>query len=187
MNFSLNDTWTLYFHAKNLEKKYNDNTSKVIEINNIGTFWGALNHLPKPTEMFSEPGKYNKIVKRTGETPAALSLFRKNSYPTWEHLTNQNGFEWSLKKYKDFNLINDLWINLLVKTIGENFEHSELLNGVRIVDCSIDYKIIYRIEFWFSDKTFKDYFESKVKEFLELPNNIKLLYRDHSTLKESRF
>jgi hypothetical protein len=186
MDTKLNDTWTLYFHAKNLHKKYNDNTSKIIEIDNIKTFWGALNNLPKPTEMFSEPGKYNKIVKRTGETPAALSLFRKNSYPTWEDLTNQNGFEWSLKKYKDFNLINDLWINILVKTIGENFEHSNILNGVRIVDCSIDFKIIYRLEFWFSDKNFKDYFESKVKEFLELSNNIKLLYRDHSTLKESR-
>jgi hypothetical protein len=136
--------------------------------------------------MFSEPGVYKKkIVKSTGEIPGAISLFRKNSYPTWEDPTNIKGFEWSIRRYKDFDQINNQWINLVVKTVGENFDHSEILNGVRIVDSTIDYKIIYRIELWFSNKKYKDFFETKIKELLEIPSYSKLLYREHSTLKET--
>lgn len=186
MEYRLNDTWCVYFHAKNTGKNYSDNTTKLIEFDNIEYFWRTFNNIPKPTVMFSEPGIYKKILKSTGEIPAALSLFRKNSFPTWEDPTNIKGFEWSIRKYKDFEQVNNLWINLIVKTVGENYEHSEILNGVRIVDCTIDYKIMYRVELWFSDKKYKEYFETKIKEILEVPTYTKLLYREHSTLKETR-
>ena len=186
MEYPLNDTWCLYFHAKNSDKKYSQNTTKLIEIDNIINFWRTFNNIPKPTEMFSEPGVHKKILKATGEVPGALSLFRKKSYPTWEDETNIKGFEWSIRKYKDFQDIDNQWINLVMKTVGENFDHSEILNGVRIVDSTIDYKIMYRIELWFSDKKYKEYFETKIKEILEIPNYSKLLYREHSTLKETK-
>ena len=186
MEYPLNDTWCVYFHAKDNGKKYSDNTDKLIEFNNIEYFWRTFNNIPKPTDMFSEPGIFKKILKRTGQVPGAISLFRKNSYPTWEDPTNVKGFEWSIRKYKDFEQINHLWINLITKTVGEKFEHSEILNGVRIVDSTIDYKIMYRIELWFSDKKYKEYFETKIKEILEVPSYTKLLYREHSTLKETR-
>lgn len=186
MEFSLNDTWCIYFHAKNTGKNYSDNTTKIIEVNNIQDFWGAFNNIPKPTDMFSEPGALNKILKRTREVPGAISLFRKNSFPTWEDPTNVKGFEWSIRKYKDFYDINKLWQKVIVKTVGENFEHSDILNGVRVVDSTIDNKIMYRIELWFSDKQYKDYFETKIKDILEIPYYTKLLYREHSTLKEIR-
>jgi len=185
-DFFLNDTWCVYFHAKNQGKKYADNTSKLIEINNVKDFWGTFNNIPKPTDMFSEPGVPQKVLKRTGEIPNAISLFRKNSYPTWENESNVKGFEWSIRKYKDFNEVNDLWKKLIAITAGENYEHSDILNGVRVVDCTIDYKIMYRIEIWFSNKKFKEYFETKIKELLGLPSYTKLLYREHSTLKENR-
>jgi hypothetical protein len=136
--------------------------------------------------MFSEPYNYKKTLKRTGEIPGAISLFRKNSYPTWEDPTNVKGFEWSIRKYKDFYELNNLWMILIVKTVGEDFDHSEILNGVRIVDSTIDYKIMYRVELWFSDKKYKEYFETKIKEILEIPLYTKLLYREHSSLKEIR-
>ena len=185
MNQPLNDTWVVYFHAKNLNKNYSQNTLKLIEFDDIEYFWRTFNNIPKPTEMFSEPGVYKKVIKSTGQVPGAISLFRKNSYPTWEDKSNINGFEWSIRKYKDFHEINDLWTLLTVKTVGENFDYSNILNGVRIVDCTVDQKIMYRIEMWFSNKKYKNYFESKVKELLELPYYIKLLYREHSTLKET--
>ena len=186
MEYPLNDTWCLYFHAKNSDKKYSQNTTKLIEINNIKDFWGTFNNIPKPTSMFSEPGVHKKVLKATGEVPGAISLFRKNSYPTWEDSTNIKGFEWSIRRYKDFEQLNYQWINLVMKTVGENFDHSEILNGVRIVDSTIDYKIMYRIELWFSNKKYKEYFKTKIKEILEVPPYTKLLYREHSTLKETR-
>ena len=180
----LNDTWTVYYHAKNAQKKYNDNTEKLIEFNTIEYFWRTFNNIPKPTDMFSEPGLTKKL-KRTGEVPGAISVFRSNSYPSWEHETNFKGFEWSLRKYKDFEEFNTLWILLLITAIGEDFEHSKTLNGVRIVDCTVDNKLMYRIECWFSDKNHKEYFENKIKKLLDLPYYTKLLYREHSTLKEN--
>jgi translation initiation factor 4E len=186
MEYPLNDTWCVYFHAKNAGKKYSDNTTKLIEFNNIEYFWRTFNNIPKPTDMFSEPGVHKKILKSTGEIPNAISLFRKNSYPSWEDPTNIKGFEWSIKKYKDFDHVNYLWTILTTKTVGENFDHSEILNGVRIVDSTIDYKIMYRVELWFSDKKYKEYFETKIKDILEIPQYTKLLYREHSTLKETK-
>lgn len=186
MEYPLQDTWCVYFHAKNNSKNYADNTTKLIEVNNIKDFWGTFNNIPKPTDMFSEPGVPQKVLKRTGEIPAAISLFRKHSYPTWEDESNIKGFEWSIRKYKDFNEINNLWTNLLMVAVGENFEHSEVLNGVRVVDSTIEHRIMYRIEIWFSSKKYKEYFETKIKELLNLPHYTKLLYREHSTLKENR-
>lgn len=186
METQLNDTWCLYFHAKNANKNYSENTSKLIEIDNIIDFWGTFNNIPIPTNMFSEPGALNKILKRTREVPGALSLFRKNSYPSWENSTNIKGFEWSIRKYKDIYDINNIWLNVVIYTISENFDHSEILNGIRIVDCTIDNKIMYRIELWFSDKKYKEYFETKIKTILKIPYYTKLLYREHSTLKENR-
>lgn len=186
MEHILNDTWCLYFHAKNVDKKYSENTTKLIEFNNISEFWRTFNNIPKPTDMFSEPKATKKILKRTREIPGALSLFRKHSYPTWEDDSNVKGFEWSMRKYKDIYDINHIWYNVLVKTVGENFEHSNILNGVRIVDSTIDNKIMYRIELWFSDKQYKEYFETKIKDILQIPQHTKLLYREHSSLKEIR-
>lgn len=186
MDYRLNDTWCVYFHAKNLNKNYSDNTTKLIEFDNIEYFWRTFNNIPKPTDMFSEPYNYKKTLKRTGEVPGAISLFRKNSYPTWEDPTNIKGFEWSIRKYKDFDQLNYIWKILIVKTVGEDFDHSEILNGVRIVDSTIDFKIMYRVELWFSNKKYKEYFETKIKEILEVPLYTKLLYREHSTLKEIR-
>ena len=185
-DFKLNDTWCVYFHAKDSSKKYADNTTKLIEINNINDFWSTFNYIPKPTDMFTEFGIPQKVLKSTNQIPNAISLFRKHSYPTWEDTSNINGFEWSIRKYKDFYEVNDLWLNLISICVGENYEHSEILNGVRVVDSTIENKIMYRIEIWFSNKTFKEYFETKIKELLKLPLYTKLLYREHSTLKENK-
>lgn len=187
MDLVLNDIWSLYFHAKNFSKKYNDNTTRLTYIKTIKHFWETFNTLPKPTEMFSTPGLQRgayKILKRTGEIPGSISLFRSHSEPTWEHPTNCNGFEWSIRRFQDLTGIDDIWKNILVIVVGENYEHSDILNGVRIVDCTIDDKIMYRIEFWFSNKKYKDYFEVNLKNIFEIPLYTKLIYRDHYCLKE---
>ena len=45
---------------------------------------------------------------------------------------------------------------------------------------------MYKIELWFSDIKFKEYFEKQVKDLLEIPSYTKILYREHSILKETR-
>ena len=185
-DLKLNDTWNLYFHAKNYNKNYADNTKHIIKIDNINDLWGTFNNFPKPTQMFTEYNVPQKTVKQTGDIPNALSLFRKSSYPQWEHITNVNGFEWSLRKQKAMYETNDIWFSLIALILGENYENSENINGIRIVDSSIENRIIYRFEVWFINKDHKDYFEKFLRTNLNVPIYTKLLYREHNTLKENK-
>ncbi len=181
----LNDSWNLYFHAKNNLKKYADNTTLIYNISSIKSLWEVYNNFPQPLELFSEYNTLQKKIKKTNEIPNAISIFRNNSYPQWEHNTNKNGYEWSMRKQKNIQDSNYIWLNLILTILGEAFENSELINGIRIVDCSIESKIIYRYEVWISEKKYKEYFENLIKNILKTPNYIRLIYRDHCTLKET--
>jgi hypothetical protein len=181
----LNDSWNLYFHAKNNLKKYADNTTLIYNISSIKSLWEVYNNFPQPLELFSEYNTFQKKIKKTNEIPNAISIFRNNSYPQWEHNTNKNGYEWSMRKQKNIQDSNYIWLNLILTILGEAFENSELINGIRIVDCSIESKIIYRYEVWISEKKYKEYFENLIKNILKTPNYIRLIYRDHCTLKET--
>lgn len=181
----LNDSWNLYFHAKNNLKKYADNTTLIYNISSIKSLWEVYNNFPQPLELFSEYNTFQKKIKKTNEIPNAISIFRNNSYPQWEHNTNQNGYEWSMRKQKNIQDSNYIWLNLILTILGEAFKNSELINGIRIVDCSIESKIIYRYEVWISEKKYKEYFENLIKNILKTPNYIRLIYRDHCTLKET--
>ena len=179
----LNRDWTLFYHAKDKNKKYSDNQIKLIDISDIKTFWGTFNNVPKPSEMFSD-GKSIKRIKSTGHIPNALSFFSKGINPSWEDPMNEKGAEWSIRKFKDISGVDELWIGLLVTLIAEDFDNSEHINGIRIVDCTRDYQIMYRIEIWFDDVELSDFFESKIKEITNLPQYTKLLYRKHNNVKE---
>jgi len=181
----LNDSWNLYFHAKNNLKKYADNTTLIYNISSIKSLWEVYNNFPQPLELFSEYNTFQKKIKKTNEIPNAISIFRNNSYPQWEHNTNKKGYEWSMRKQKNIQDSNYIWLNLILTILGEAFENSELINGIRIVDCSIESKIIYRYEVWISEKKYKEYFENLIKNILKTPNYIRLIYRDHCTLKET--
>ena len=181
-NLKLDDTWIFYFHAKNMGKLYNDNTLKLIEVNNVADFWGTYNNIPEPSKMFYD-GINSKILKKTGQTPSAISVFRKDIYPAWEDQLNIDGFELSIKRFNDKN-IDLLWKDALLFLIGESCEHSDILNGIRVVDCSYGGKVINRVEFWFKDKQYKTYFENVIKKTFNLAQNTKLMYREHSVLKE---
>ena len=179
----LHRDWTLYFHAKDKSKKYIDNQKKLIDISDVKTFWGTFNNIPKPSEMFSD-GRSIKRIKSTGQIPSALSFFSKGIDPSWEDPMNENGAEWSIRKFKDISGVDELWTNLLVTLISEDFENSEHINGIRIVDCTRETQIMYRIEIWFDDAELSKFFETKIKELTGLPHYTKLLYRKHNDVKE---
>ena len=44
----LNDSWNLYFHAKNNLKKYADNTTLIYNISSIKSLWEVYNNFPQP-------------------------------------------------------------------------------------------------------------------------------------------
>jgi len=189
--FPLHRNWTLYFHAKNQGKKYAENKEKLIDISDLETFWKTINNMPSPSQMFSD-GKTTKILKRTGQTPNALSFFVKGVDPSWEDPKNINGGEWSIRKFKEVSCVDEIWKNLLVDIVGETFEKSERVNGVRVVDCTrVDQngttQVMYRIEVWYDSIDDKDFFSSKIKEICSLGPHTKLLFRRHDDVKETIF
>lgn len=184
-NYKLNSIWNLYFHEKNNSKKYADNTIEIAKIETIEDFWRLYNNLPKPLDIFSEYEFPNKILKSFKKSINAISYFRSSSFPQWEHETNKIGYEWSMRKQKNIQEANKLWLSLLLTILGESLLHSEYINGIRIVDCSQDTKIIYRYEVWVSKKIYKEFFENEIKKILNTPSYIRLIYRDHCSLKES--
>ena len=70
MEYSLNDTWTLYLHYKDLGTNYNENLEKLMEIDNIQTFWQTYNNIPSILDLFSD-GVNIKKIKRNNSTPCA--------------------------------------------------------------------------------------------------------------------
>ena len=179
----LNYNWTLYYHIKNNKNYYNDNTIKLIDISNVSDFWGTYNNIPKPSKFFYDGMNYKKM-KSTNETPSAYSLFKDNIFPAWEEDSNLNGFEFSIKYY-NYNSIDKIWLDYLLILISNDYEHIDKFNGIRIVDCSIHSKIMYRIELWFSDINDKNIIDKTLKTDF---NNItsKILFREHKVLKEKK-
>ena len=187
----LNSGWILFYHEKNNTKKYNTNTVQLASINTIESFWKVYNNIPKLYDFFNKRIKINSEEKITG----SISFFRENSNPTWEHVTNKNGFEWSVRKYLNENELDEYWLNILLTLIGENYEFSEILNGIRIVDCGNYNKKNYRFEFWFNNKDYVKYFEENLKNIFDCfssekgkkynSRDIKLIFRDHDNIKET--
>jgi len=182
-NLKLNNVWNLYYHIKNTKNLYNDNTIHLMKIDNISDFWGTYNNIPQPSKLFYD-GINNKKIKSTNETPSAYSLFKDNIFPAWEDVNNINGFEFSIKYY-NYNLIDKIWLDYLLSIISNEYEHIDKFNGIRIIDCSIYNKIMYRIELWFSDINDKNIIDKTFKTDF---NNItsKILFREHKVLKEKK-
>ena len=166
----LNRKWVLFLHIKNKNKKYADNTQEIYEIGDIETFWRVFNNIPTPSVFFTNERKL-KFLKKTGEIPASLSFFTRGISPSWEDPKNINGGEWSIRKFKNISEFDQLWQNTLLILIGENYEKSEHINGVRIVDCTRDMQVMYRLEIWFDDISLNSFFDKKIRELLNIPSD----------------
>tara|TARA_B110000977_G_scaffold15653_1_gene19146 strand:+ start:515 stop:1063 length:549 start_codon:yes stop_codon:yes gene_type:complete len=179
----LKDTWSLYLHYKDLGKMYNDNIEKLMEISDIKTFWGTYNNIPRIWELFSD-GNSIKKIKRTGATPCAYSFFRNSIFPCWEDSNNSNGFELSIRNNYNFKMLEDQWLNSMLRLISGD-EKLNCINGVRVVDCTKGKSVLYRMEFWVSDEKFKQEVEDILKSELFSLNKYILMYRTHSNMKEN--
>jgi len=188
----LNRKWTLYFHAKDKSKNYDANTIKIMDMSTIEEFWGCFNYTPKPCDLFSD-GYTQKALKLTdrarGETegtiyiPNAWSFFEKGVNPTWDDPSNINGAEWSIRKFNGLKDISGMWMTALLDLVGETFEYSHHIKGIRIVDSTLPEKPMYRLEIWFDKVEMSDIIQTHIKSLFNIKNN--LLYRVHKNIKEA--
>jgi hypothetical protein len=179
----LKNKWSLRLHYKDLGKLYNDNIEKLLDISDIRTFWCTYNNIPKIYELFSD-GINTKKIKRTNATPCAYSFFKDDIFPCWEDPMNNKGFELSIKNNYNFNMLQNQWLNSMLRLISGN-ESLECINGIRIVDCTKGKSVLYRMEFWINDEKFKDDVENILKSELFNLNKYNLMYRTHVNIKEN--
>ena len=182
-NYVLNDKWTLRLHYKDLGNCYNENLEKLMDINDIFTFWQTFNNIPKLHEIFSD-GVNCKKMKRNMATPCAYSFFKNDIDPCWENEKNSNGYEISIRSCKDFSNFHDLWLNILISLIGNQCECYRFVNGVRAVDCTKRSSVMYRIEIWLEDENMRNSIDKEVINSLNI-SNYKTLFRSHKNVKEN--
>ena len=180
----LNRSWTLYFHAKDKSQNYDNNTIKIIDISTIQDFWGTFNNIPKPCDLFYD-GYTSKALKLGGVMymPNAWSFFEKGIIPTWDDPSNINGAEWSIRRFHGLKDISDMWMTALLDLVGEMFDYSHHIKGIRIVDSTLPEKPMYRLEIWFDSITVSDHVHKHIKKLFNIKNN--LLYRVHKNVKEA--
>jgi translation initiation factor 4E len=164
---------------------YEQNKSKLGTFNTINDFWRYYNNYPYPSSIFSD-GSNKPIIEDPDREVASISLFKLGTEPKWEDPNNTNGAEIAIRKFKNLEELDSLWETISMLCIGEQFEMSELITGIRIVDSSIpNRKALYRIELWFSDKKYKDVIENSFKNKLNLGPLVQLHHKEHSTAVES--
>lgn len=187
--YKLKNIWTVYDHTKSDSDNYESNTRIIGEIESVIEFWQFFNHYPSPSSIFN-----NGVCKPTmgNRAISAVSFFKKGIEPKWEDPVNQNGAEWQKIKFNRQNPLTELdsnWFELLMACVGEQID--DTITGIRIVDSSsrkkddqiakgsLEYRLMYRIELWFSQSDKCDELEGIFKNILNLDSKHLLRYREH--------
>ena len=179
--YPLNRSWTIWEHRSG-GKNYQDNLSDIATINNVIQFWKYWIGIPRPSEFFYVK---NETRLTLGQRDViGFSVFEKGVTPCWEDPKNINGGEWRIRKFKNFSELDNVWNDLVLMLIGENYDENLKIIGVRVVDSSNKEKnkALYNIEVWFEDTSKQTEIEDLIKTFdIE---NTKFYYREHKTSHE---
>lgn len=181
-NYPLENSWTLYFHEKNSEQIYIKNIIKIIEIKTISEFWGTINNIPMPIDLFSVNGK-TKILRINEDyyVPNAYSFFRSEMFPSWEN--TRDGSEVCIKTHS-LEQINNYFNELMILCVSSNYNDIFTnLIGIRVVDASYGIKNNYKLELWFNDICNFDNIKNYLYSYLNTGSN-PILYREHLHMKE---
>lgn len=101
----LTNPWTLWYLKPPTAAKedWKDLLTKVVTVSTIEEFWGAVNNLPKVSEL---------------PLRSDYALFKEGIRPEWEDSQNSAGGKW-LYQFKDQkSYVDELWLNCLLAIIG---------------------------------------------------------------------
>lgn len=175
--------WTLWEHRQpdKSSKSYEDNMQKLCEMATVEDFWRAWNNIPKPSQLFFDGRTKKRFANRTVE---GFSLFKKNINPEWEDAANRTGAEWFCRKQFPLLQLDELWLHLALGLVGETIDPADELCGVRIVDKSVNSRMMYRLELWFrrKDQAIADNIKERMETVLGKYANIcRWEYRPHGS------
>lgn len=165
--------WSLFDHEKSTDKNYEKCTKYIGSIKKIDEFWNLYLSYPKPSQLFYNGVSKPYYISNNGieRYISAISFFKDDILPEWEHSKNKYGGEIGIRDFPSENTleyIDNIWETILIYCISNECKHINVINGIRLVDSSILYKKqYYRLELWFSDIKYKDEIE---KEFIKILN-----------------
>ncbi|XP_031621723.1 eukaryotic translation initiation factor 4E-like [Contarinia nasturtii] len=117
----LNSKWTLWYYLPDDKKTWEENQNKIHTVTTIEDFWSFITHIKQPSELIGG---------------VDYSFFKNNIRPMWESPQNVNGGRLTVtntsKTRNDPRAagINDIWLDVLLFLIGENFEYTDDVCGV---------------------------------------------------------
>lgn len=183
---NLENKWTIYDHEKSDKDTYEKSTRELASFSTVEDFWRIFNHYPLVSDIFN-----NGVEKPTigSKEITSISLFKNDIKPKWEDPSNRLGGEFSKRRFNKKNPLEEIeqdWENLVLACVGENLNES--ITGIRIVDSSVpniykkkSYKLLYRIEVWFSDISKKNEIEESLRTILNISENDILYFKEHET------
>jgi len=111
--YALHHAWCLWALLRDQSTKDNWHGSQMLvgEFDSVEDFWRHFNNIRRPSKLGT----------------VDFSMFKKDIAPAWEDETCKNGGRWIAKlegktPAKDFD---ELWFNLVLHVIGENFEKAQ--------------------------------------------------------------
>ncbi|KAH9579930.1 Translation Initiation factor eIF- 4e [Trypanosoma melophagium] len=163
----LGDVWCLFFLPASGGESIRENTydpTHVFSVDSVPTFWKIFNNVAQPTDM----------------NYGTLYFFRDGINPKWEDPGNRDGGIVKLKVPSAS--INDAWVLLLCRTIGESWSKSarNTVNGVAL-------KVrerAYLLEVWVTQQTPE--LMADISELMQpfLGEAFSVLYSPHSVTQE---
>ena len=130
-DLSLAHNWTVWEHYESKGgADYSKTMTKVAWFGDAITFWQVWNKIPHsdPSNFFSY--KDNGVtyanhydVNGLESQVASLSLFKTGIRPEWEDPLNHKGGEFTLKVGSTKENTRNIWNNLALDVISDNFPH----------------------------------------------------------------
>eukprot|EP00484_Ammonia_sp_Unknown_P030910 CAMPEP_0197024858 /NCGR_PEP_ID=MMETSP1384-20130603/5335_1 /TAXON_ID=29189 /ORGANISM="Ammonia sp." /LENGTH=235 /DNA_ID=CAMNT_0042453315 /DNA_START=104 /DNA_END=811 /DNA_ORIENTATION=- len=160
----LQTPWTLYWLNKahlapnSSQQSYLQSLRKLGTFNSVESFWRHYVHLKRPSGL---------------DHGFNVALFRANLVPAWESFPT--GGCWIIKIAKKEKFLNQLWEELLMSTIGENFLTPELVGVLMCIR-----RDVCNITVWNRDNTKNDVrfrIGERLKEILNLDEESTVEYK----------
>jgi len=158
----LSTTWVLY--EQSTASKFG--AREVLKISTVKQFWSCWNHLPQPSHLL-EGKRWARTENGKKDYINGFMIFKDGIKPEWEDDQNSAGghFQLELKPDLGGGMIDELWNNVVLGTIGDLIEPADMITGIRLVDKLNDKaqlgnrqppKPNVRLELWFNDWSDED-------------------------------
>lgn len=129
----LNSRWTLWYFKQEKNVDWNLCQHRIHAFEYVEDFWSLYNHLRLPSDL---------------PVGVDYSLFKYPIRPMWEDPQNCDGGRLTvvnMMKARDAastpHRINELWMDILLFLIGENYEHADKVCGVVLNSRQYGFKV----------------------------------------------